>query len=122
MSFRLIKRLMFVLAAFAVFSGAMASPVRAIAAQAGMTVIMAGDDCPAMKAHISCVDCKSGPCKMALSDCAKMMTSCDTLAGALGQPAEASMTLAYLPVSYRDTPFALQGRAAEPALFPPRPA
>lgn len=122
MSLHLFKRLMFVLAAFAILSGALASPVRAVAAQAGVVAAVAGDDCLAMKMHIECTVSKSGPCKMAASDCAKMMMCCDSLLGMISPPAASSGAFVYSPISYDESPAALRSRTAEPALFPPRAA
>lgn len=123
MSLSLIKRLMFVLAAFAILSGAMASPVRAVAAQAGMAATMAGGDCSAMKMQLPCPAAKSEPCKMAASDCAKMMMCCDILPGTLPYPSASAIALGgYSPIAYGDIPSALRSRTAEPALFPPRAA
>lgn len=120
MPLHLIKRLMFVLAAFAILSGAMASPVRAVAAQAGVAAIQASDDCLAMKMHMPCPLSKSGPCKMSASDCAKMMMCCDAMPGTAELPTASAVSLGYVLVSYGDLPAALRGRLAEPALFPPR--
>lgn len=121
MSLQSIKRLMFVLAAFAILSGALASPVRAVAAQAGVVAAAASDDCLAMKMGIQCPVSKSDPCKMAASDCAKMMMCCDSLSGAAMHPMASVPSLAgYAPISYEEIPAALRGRTAEPALFPPR--
>ena len=122
MSLPLIKRLMFVLAAFAILSGAMASPVRAVAAQAGMSMAVAVDDCATMKMGLPCPVSKSGPCKMAASDCAKMAACCDSLPGTTMHPTASIEFLEYASISYDETPAALQGRTAEPALFPPRAA
>jgi hypothetical protein len=120
MSFRLINRLMVVLAAFAILSGAMASPVRAVAAEAGMIVATAGDDCAAMKMGTPCPASQSEPCKMTASDCAKMLSCCDSLPGAMMPLAAPVTAFDSLPVSYDALPAALRGRTAEPALFPPR--
>lgn len=121
MSLHLIKRLMLVLAAFAILTGALISPVRAVAAQAGVSMIIAGDDCAAMKMGVPCPVSKAGPCKMAASDCAKMMMCCDSLSGATMHPmASVPSLVGYAPISYEEIPAALRGRTAEPALFPPR--
>jgi len=120
MSFHLVTRLMFVLAAFAILSGAMASPVAAVAAQAGGAAVTVNDDCPAMKMHMPCPASKSGPCKMTSSDCAKMMMCCDSLTGAALQSTGSAALLGYISVSYQDAPSALRGRLSEPALFPPK--
>ncbi|HMA49262.1 MAG TPA: hypothetical protein VKP60_05880 [Magnetospirillaceae bacterium] len=112
---------MFVLAAFAILSGAMASPVRAVAAQAGVVVAaMGNDDCPATKMPLPCPASKSGPCKMASSDCAKMMMCCDSLVGSAVQFTASVVALEYICVSYDEIPTALRGRLAEPSLFPPK--
>ena len=120
MSLHLVKRLMFVLAAFAILSGAMASAAGAVASQAGVVGAMAGDDCLAMKMHMPCTVSKSGPCKMASSDCAKMVMCCDSLTGAAAQLTASVVSLGYISVSYDEAPAALRGRLAEPALFPPK--
>jgi hypothetical protein len=122
MSLHLVRRLMFVLAAFAFLSGAMASPAGAVAAQAGVMTAIAADACLAMKMHMPCPASKSGPCKMASSDCAKMMMCCDSLTGAAAQVTASAASPEYVAVSYDELPAALQGRLAEPALFPPRAA
>jgi hypothetical protein len=115
MSLHRLKRLMFALAAFALLSGAMVSPVRAVAAQA------VADDCPAMKMHMTHHVSTSAPCKMATtSDCAKL-TCCDSMPGTLAEPmAPALSSSAYVRVSYDEIRAALRGRVAEPALFPPK--
>lgn len=121
MSLHLIKRLMFVLAAFALLSGAMASPVRAVAARAGVVAAaMGNDDCLAMKMHLPCPAAKSGPCKMASSDCAKMTMCCDSLVGSAVQVTASVVALEYVSISYDESPTALRGRLAEPSLFPPK--
>lgn len=120
MSLCLIKRLMFVLVAFAILSGAMASPVRAVAAQAGISMATAGDDCAAMKMGMPCPVSKSGPCKMTASDCAKMMLCCDSLSGVTVPPVALMTAFHPVSVSYGEVPVSLRGRASEPALFPPR--
>lgn len=120
MSLHLIKRLMFVLAAFAILSGAMASPVRAVAAQAGVSMAVSGDDCATMKMGMPCPASKSGPCKMAASDCAKMMACCDGVPGTMMHSAASIEPLGYAPISYVENPPSLRGRTAEPTLFPPR--
>jgi hypothetical protein len=120
MSLRFVKRLMFVLAAFAILSGAMASSVGAVAAQAGVVATMAGDDCLAMKMNMPCSVLKSGPCKMAAFDCAKMMMCCDGLTAAAAQFTASAVSLKYVSVSYEELTAALRGRWAEPSLFPPK--
>lgn len=119
MSFHLVKRLIFVLAAFAILSGAIASPAGAVAAQAGV-VVAASNDCLAMKMHMPCPAAKSGQCKMTSSDCAKMMMCGDGLTGAAVQFAASATSLGYVSVSYDERPAALRGRLAEPSLFPPK--
>ncbi len=119
MSLCLIKRLMVVLAAFALLSGAMASPGRAIAAQTGVVAAMAGDDCQAMKMPLPCQACKSVPGKMTSSDCAKMMC-CDSLAGSVVQFTGSVAILGSVSIAYDEMPSALQGRLAKPTLFPPK--
>ncbi len=120
MSLHFIKRLMFVLAAFAILSGAMASSAGAIAAQTGVSAATANDDCPAMKMHMPCPASKSGPCKMTSSDCAKMTMCFDSQSGAAPQSTASLVSLGYISVSYHDAPAALRGRLSEPALFPPK--
>lgn len=119
MSLHVFKRLIFVLTAFAILSGAMVSSAGAVAAQAG-AMATAGDECMAMKMHMPCAESKSGPCKMASSDCAKMMMCCDSLTGATAPWTPSVMSLGYVSVSYDETSAALRGRLAEPALFPPK--
>lgn len=120
MSLHLIKRLMFVLAALAILSGAMTSPVRAVAAQAGVVAAMGGDDCMAMEMHLPCPAAKSGPCKMTSSDCAKMMMCCDSLTLSAVQFTASVVALDYVSVAYDESPTAPRGRLAEPFLFPPK--
>ena len=122
MSFRLVKRLMFVLAAIALISGTIASPVRAFAAQADLAMVgAAGDDCMAMKMHLPCPVSKTGPCKMTASDCARIM--CPAAApGAMVLPVGIAMPVGYTTISYDHVSGALRGRTAEPALFPPKAA
>ena len=121
MSFRFVKRLMFVLAAIALVSGAMGGPVRAFAAQTDVAVTAVGDDCLAMKMHQPCPVCKSGSCKMAASDCARIMCS-GNIPGTEAHPVTVVMAVTYTAISYDDAPEALRGRTAEPALFPPKAA
>jgi hypothetical protein len=122
MSLHLIKRLMFVLAAFTILNGGMATPTRVIAAQTGVIAATASDDCLAMKMDLQCQVAKSGPCKMAASDCAKMMMCCDGLSGAMMFPAAPVESLGYTPISYHDISVALRGRTVELIFSPPKAA
>ena len=120
MPFLRIKRLIFALAAVALLSGALVPPTRASAVSATVSATMAGENCMAIKMHMPCPASKSGPCKSAASDCVKMMTCCASLPGAEVPFVIWSAPLRYAAAAYHETPATLRGRAAEPALFPPK--
>ncbi|GEM_PF-4854676 len=122
MSFHLVKRLMFVLAALAILGGAMIPAGHAVAAPAGIDRASNCDDCPAMQMHLPCSSAKAGHCTMGASDCARMMACYDTQPGAMAQPAAEAVRFAFTPISYHDDSAALLGHPAEPALFPPKQA
>ena len=115
-----LKRLMFALAAFAILSGAMAAPVRAVAAHAAMTADAKDGGCEAMKMQMPCSPSKSDPCKMSASDCAKMTVCCDTLPGTEAQSVVPAEILDSVSISYGETSGAFRGRRTDPALFPPK--